>query len=98
MGWPGGTDGKTGVVMIYQQLRAEERFLIAKMRSDRKSNPEIAVMLGRHRTTIWRELQRNRAPSGCGYGHQRAQERAVARRRRSRRNRQFERAELGRVE
>jgi IS30 family transposase len=84
--------------MTYKHLTAEERFLIASLRRYRVSIPDIAATLGRHRTTVWRELQRNTAPSGCGYGHVRAHERAVARRRRSRRNGRFGREALARVE
>jgi IS30 family transposase len=84
--------------MNYLQLSAEERFLIATLRRYRVSIPDIAVTLGRHRATIWRELRRNTAPSGCGYGYARAHERAVARSRRSRRNGRFGPEELSKVE
>lgn len=84
--------------MKYHQLTAEERFLIATLRRHRISTPDIAATLGRHRSTIWREVRRNTAPSGCGYGHVRAHERAVARRRRSRRNGRFSLEEFSRVE
>jgi len=84
--------------MKYHQLTAEERFLIATLRRHRISTPAIAATLGRHRTTIWREVRRNTAPSGCGYGHVRAHERAVARRRRSRRNGRISPEQFARVE
>ncbi len=84
--------------MNYQQLSAEERFLIAAFRSQGEALPEIARVLGRHRSTIWREVRRNCAPYDGGYRSRRAHQRAHARRWRSRRNQQFGKAELGRVE
>jgi len=84
--------------MNYHQLSAEERFLIAALRSQGRSLPEIAGVLQRHRTTIWREVRRNCAPYDGGYRSARAHERAGARRKRSRRNRRFGPAELSRVE
>lgn len=84
--------------MSYTQLSAEERIVIATLRSQGLSNPEIAEVLGRDRTTIWREVQRNRAPYDGGYRSARAHERAGARRKRSRRNQHFGREDMGRVE
>ena len=82
----------------YRQLSAEERVQIATLRYQNFSLPRIAQILGRHRSTVWREVQRNRAPHDGGYRSARAHERAVARRKRSRRNQQFGRAEMARVE
>ncbi len=82
----------------YRQLSAEERVQVATLRSQNFTLPQIAKILGRHRSTIWREVQRNRAPYDGGYRSARAHERAVARRKRSRRNQQFGRAEMARVE
>src|SRR5262249_36334462 len=59
---------------------------------------QIGNYLGRHRSTIWRELRRNAAPHDGRYRAGRAQERAVARRKRSRRRRQFGAKQLERVE
>jgi len=84
--------------MNYQQLSAEERFLIAALRSEGDTLPEIARVLGRHRSTIWREVRRNCAPYDGGYRSRRAHQRAHARRWRSRRNQQFGHAELAMVE
>ena len=82
----------------YRQLQADERVQIATLRYQNFSLPRIAQILGRHRSTVWREVQRNRAPYDGGYRSTRAHERAVARRRRSRRNQHFGRAEMSRVE
>ena len=84
--------------MKYQQLSSEERYLIAALRREELSVAEIAGILGRHRTTVWREVRRNRAPYDGMYRSARAHQRAHARRRRSRRNQQFGRAELALVE
>ena len=62
------------------------------------SRAEIARQLGRLRSTVCRELKRNASPHNGWYRAGRAEERAVARRKRSRRNQQFGREELARVE
>lgn len=84
--------------MKYHQLRAEERFLIGAMRSQGVPLADIAGVLERHRTTIWREVRRNSSPYDGGYRSARAHERTGARRKRSRRNMRFGREEIGRVE
>ena len=84
--------------MNYRQLNAEERSALAALRRVGLSQAAIAGELGRHRSTVWRELRRNAAPHDGWYRAGRAEERAVARRKRSRRNSQFGSAELGRVE
>ena len=84
--------------MNYRQLNAEERSAMATLKRLGWSVLGIARELGRHRSTIARELQRNAAPHDGWYRAGRAQERAVARRRRSRRNSQFARADWARVE
>lgn len=93
-----GRKGGNGAAMMYSQLNAEERFLIASLRTYGISLPQIAVVLKRHRSTVWREVRRNCAPYDGGYRSERAHERAGARRKRSRRNRRFGRPELSRVE
>jgi len=79
--------------MSYHQLTKEERYTMAQLRVHRISIPEIAKILGRHRTTIWRELKRNR--KSCGKYHVAdAQFMTNGRRRRSRRNQQFSASEF----
>ena len=84
--------------MKYEQLNAEERSAIATLKRLGWSVLEMARELGRHRSTVARELRRNATPHDGWYRAGRAHERAVARRRRSRRNSQFGQEELRRVE
>ena len=84
--------------MNYRQLNAEERSVLAALRRLGLSQAEIARQLGRHRSTIGRELRRNSAPYDGGYRCVRAHQRAHARRYRSRRNSQFTPAHWERVE
>jgi IS30 family transposase len=50
--------------MRYRQLTQEERYQIAAQGGCGKSNPEIAIFLKRHRSTIWREKTRNSGRRG----------------------------------
>ena len=84
--------------MKYRQLNGEERSALAALRSVGLNQAEIARELGRHRSTVGRELKRNAAPHDGWYRCERAHQRAHARRYRSRRNSQFGREEWGRVE
>jgi transposase, IS30 family len=86
------------MAMNYRQLNLEERSALAALRRAGLGLKEIARHLRRHRSTLWRELHRNAAPYDGKYRVDRAQERAVARRRRSRRNSQFGAAAWARVE
>lgn len=84
--------------MKYRQLKAEERSALAALHTQWINRAQIGRYLGRHRSTIGRELRRNAAPYDGWYRAERAQERAVARRKRSRRNQQFGAEELTAVE
>ena len=76
--------------MKYQQLTLEERLLISHLLKQGFNPAEVARQIGRHRSTIVRELARNRCDGidNC-YRYSRAHRRTVARRRRSRRNRHY---------
>ncbi len=74
--------------MRYTQITETERYRLADLRADGWPPTAIATHLGRHRTTIWREVRRNRT-AGNGYKPHRAHSQAVRRRRRSRRNRRL---------
>lgn len=84
--------------MNYRQLNLEERSALAVLRPRGLSFAEIGRTLLRHRTTLWRESKRNVSIHDGRYRASRANEIAVARRRRSRRNAQFEPTQLARVE
>ena len=74
---------------MYKQITQEERYTIKVLLKQGYSHSEIASELGRHRSTVSRELRRNtQTGTGRYYGNI-AQEKAVARRRRSRRGPQF---------
>ena len=61
----------------YTQLTEAERYHIYTMKKQGYTDTVIAQGMGRDRTTIWRELQRNTGHRG--YRHQQAQQWAVAR-------------------
>jgi IS30 family transposase len=72
----------------YHQLTSGERYELRALRRQGCSNAEVARALGRHRSTIGREIARNSRKDG-GYRPYTADEMSRARRRRSRRNRRF---------
>src|SRR5438552_3484222 len=94
----GGNLCKRRARMKYHHLSAEERHLFTAWRMEGVGVVEISRRLGRHRSTLWRELRRNRSRHDGGYRVHQAQERAQARRSRSRRNQRFDQEQLGTVE
>ena len=62
--------------MKYRQLKGEERSVLAALRLVGLKQAEIARELGRHRSTVSRELKRNAAPYDGWYRARRAQQRA----------------------
>ena len=62
----------------YTQLTQEERYQIAALLQAGRQHREIAVVLKRHKSTISREVRRNRGLRG--YRPKQAQHRALARR------------------
>ena len=74
--------------MKYRQLTSDERVTISAYRKQGMCPAAIARLVGRHKTTIYREFKRNCNKHGT-YRPSKAQEKTVARRRRSRRNSHF---------
>lgn len=70
--------------MTYTQLTPDERYTIASMRAVGRRPAEIARVLGRHRSTIGREIARNRCAYDGNYRVQKAQSRTNGRRRMTR--------------
>lgn len=66
----------------YLQLSAEERYALAAMRARNHSVTETAAELGRHRSTIYREVKRNDAKHDGAFRPTLAVEMASGRRRR----------------
>jgi IS30 family transposase len=83
---------------MYHQITLEERYRISALHQADHCQSEIARKLGRHRSTISRELYRNRSRWDGGYRPSKAQERANGRRSRSRRNQRFGRGDWTKVE
>jgi transposase, IS30 family len=75
--------------MRYHQLTPEERYMISALRRQGIHQAEIARNLGRHRSTISRELTRNSARYDGHYRPSIAVERTSGRRSRSRKKSQF---------
>jgi len=75
--------------MSYRQLTPEERYMLAALRRQGCNQSEIARSLGRHRSTICREVRRNSCHLDGHYRPSKAQERTNGRRTRSRRNQRF---------
>lgn len=74
--------------MKYSQLTAEERYMLAALLWQGHNYSEIARKLGRHRSTIMREVKRNLCNDGA-YRAEKADRRTRARRHQSRRHWHF---------
>jgi len=83
--------------MKYHQLTSAERVTISAYTKQGMSASAIARDLGRHRSTISRELKRNSSPTGL-YRAKGAIERATLRQRKSRRNLKFTQKQMHAVE
>jgi IS30 family transposase len=84
--------------MTYRQLSPAERYMLAALRKQGLNKSQIARALGRHRSTVGRELGRNSTRADGRYRASTAQERANGRRSRSRRNRRFTAEDFARVD
>jgi len=82
---------------MYPQITAPERYTIGLLRRHGLSPAAIARVLGRHRSTIGREVHRNATHCDGTYRPQLADWYARGRRSRSRRNQRFSAAEWAQV-
>ena len=83
--------------MTYRQITFAERYTLGLLRQEGLAPAAIARVLGRHRSTIGREVRRNGTPRDGCYRPQLAEWYARGRRSRSRRNQQFSGADLQRI-
>ena len=84
--------------MKYHRLSTEERFEIAALRRQGLRMAEMAKHLGRHRSTLYREVKRNQSAHDGRYRASHSVEKASGRKRRSRRNFQYGPAEFAPIE
>jgi IS30 family transposase len=84
--------------MMYRQITSAERYTLVALRRLGLTQAAMARHLGRHPSTIARELQRNRDPWDGYYRPDNAQLRMVTRRSHSRRNRRFSDQDLQQVD
>lgn len=84
--------------MSYCQITPEERYRLSALRKQGLNQPQIARALGRHRSSICRELARNCSRADGHYRPSKAQERTNGRRSRSRRNRRFTATDFAKVD
>lgn len=82
----------------YHQITSEERYSLGLLRQRGLRPAAIARMLGRHRSSITREIQRNATRHDGTYRPQLANWYAHSRRSRSRRNTQYTSVDWARVE
>lgn len=75
--------------MTYTQLTLEDRIVISTLRKEGLNSSQIAQRMGRHRSTISREVKRNRRPADHGYRVEKAQKHANYRRRTRRQGSRF---------
>ena len=84
--------------MGYKQLSTEERYAIGAYRTQGLKPDQIAKKLGRHRSTIYREVARNKTRLQGAYCVSEAVEKTIGRRSRSRRNLHFQQSHFEAIE
>ena len=84
--------------MTYRQLSPAERYMLAALRRQGLNQSEIARSLGRHRSTVCREVRRNSTRADGRYRACTAQVRTNGRRSRSRRDRRFSAADFALID
>ncbi len=84
--------------MTYRQITYAERYTLGLLRQGGLAPAAIARVLGRHRSTIRREVRRNGTPRDDCYRPLLAEWYARSRRSRSRRNRRFSASDWARIQ
>jgi IS30 family transposase len=84
--------------MQYRQITSGERYTLSALKREGLNQSEIAQRLGRHRSSVSRELRRNSTPYDGGYRPELASIMARARRWKSRTGSQFSERDLRQVE
>ncbi len=84
--------------MNYEHIDTEERYAIAAMRGQYIKVAEIAMRLGRHRSTIYRELKRNASVHDCNYRASHSYQKANGQQKRSKCNMRYGTVDFMRVE
>jgi IS30 family transposase len=84
--------------MKYQQLSTEERYELAAMRRQQVGMAAMAHHLGRHRSTLYREVKRNQSVHDGCYRPSQAVEKASGRQHRPRRNWRYGPGEFAPIE
>lgn len=79
---------------MYRQITSGERYTLGALHTQGFSQAAIAQLLGRHPSTVSRELRRNSARLDGAYRPSKADERTSGRRSRSRRNGHFTKADF----
>jgi IS30 family transposase len=74
--------------MNYQQITHEERYIIAALRVEGMKAKDIAIHIGKHKSSVYREINRNTSPDGS-YRPSHAAARARVRLSQSRKKSQF---------
>jgi IS30 family transposase len=77
------SSGKKRPSLKYFQITSGERYTLGALHTQGFSQAEIARLVGRHSSTIGRELKRNSTRYDGAYRHSKAQERTGGRRSRS---------------
>lgn len=83
--------------MNYQQITSQERYILSKLLTQGFSVAYIAEIIGKNKSSLYRELERNRCKDGR-YRVFKADSRTRGRRSRSRRNRHYSRGDFEVVE